>query len=151
MPDCVNLRALFGADYRITFDDCYDSYHVPKASLDPWLMQIACKGGITIYPHGGDLLAVEVDYHSTLAKRLAALPGVTLHQDGNREKTFLFPLALFDQVAAIVQPRRKRKLSPEQRESATARLAQARARLGNTRQSDPGSPETSQKSEGGAK
>jgi hypothetical protein len=149
MPDCVNLRERFGADYRITFDDCYDSFHVPRACLDPWMMQIRCRGGVTIYPHGGDLLAVEVDYHRYLAKRLAAIPGVTLHQDGGNEKTF--PLALFEQVAALVRPRRKRKLSLEQRAAATARLAQARARLGNTRQSEPGSPETSQRARMGPK
>jgi hypothetical protein len=70
----------------------------------------------------GDLLALEVDYHEHLAKRVAQLPGVRLHQAGDRERTYLFPVHLFDQVAEIVKPRRRRKcvLSPEQ----LARLAE---------------------------
>jgi hypothetical protein len=47
---------------------------------------------------------------------LAAIPGVTLWQDGDREKCFLFPADLFPAVAAVVEPRRRRKchLTPEQ-------------------------------------
>jgi hypothetical protein len=154
MPDCVNLRALFGTDYRITFDPCYDPFNVPRDKLDPSMMQLPCKGGITIYLHGGDLLAVEVDYHGTLAKRLAALAGVRVHQDGGwgGEMTLLFAIALFDQVAAIVQPRRKRKLnlSPEQRQAAATRLALVNQRRRTRTQSEPGSPETPQKAQGGA-
>jgi hypothetical protein len=122
MTTCINLLALFGRDYRITFDPAYDPFHVPKDKLDPWMMQIPCERGI-IYPFGGDRLAVEIDYRGPTARAVGALPGVVLHQDGDREKTFLFPLALFDKVAALVQPRKRRRLSPERR----AALAEANA------------------------
>ena len=39
--------------------------------------------------------------------KLAALAGVRLWQDGNTEKTFLFDVSLFDQVARIVKPRKR--------------------------------------------
>lgn len=114
---CIDLAARFGGRYRITWDEAAG----PRPT-DPWLMQIPCQAG-TIYPHGGDKLALELDYHRHLAKRVAAIPGVRLHQDGDHEKTFVFPSDLFDAVAAIVQPKRRRQLTPEQKQSAVDRLA----------------------------
>ena len=57
---CLNLLETFGTDYRVTFDPAYDSRHVPRRCLDPWLMQLPCRGkGVCIYPHGADRLAAE--------------------------------------------------------------------------------------------
>src|SRR5262245_25286113 len=111
----VNLLESFGTLYRVTFDPGYDPRGVPKRRLDPWMMQLPCRRGV-IYPFGGDRLAVEVDYHSQAAKKLAAVPGVELWQDGDHETTFLFPVNLFDRVASLVGPRKRRRchLSPEQ-------------------------------------
>jgi hypothetical protein len=117
---CVNLLERHGADYRVTFDPAYDSRKVPKRCLDPWLMQLRGAGrGVTIYPHGGTRLAVEVDNRWKVAQQLAGLSGVELWQDGDGEKIFLFDVALFDRVAAIVKPRKRRRLTDEQK----ARLA----------------------------
>ena len=44
---------------------------------------------------------------------MAGIPCVVLHQDGDEEKTFLFPASLFDQVAALVEPKKIRRLSEE--------------------------------------
>jgi hypothetical protein len=111
---CINLLERFGKDYKITFDPAYDSGHVPRRCLGPWLLQLPCRGkGVTIYPFGGDRLAVEVDGRPGLVKKLTALPGVEVWQDGDREKTFLFDVGLFDQVAALVRPLRRRRLSSE--------------------------------------
>ena len=112
---CINLRECFGDLYRITRDPSADSL------ADPWLHQIPCERGV-IYPHGGDVLAVDVDHRTPTAKKLAAL-GLTQHHDGNHEKTFHFSVERFDEVAAIVLPRKRRKLSPEQREACAARLS----------------------------
>jgi hypothetical protein len=76
-------------------------------------MTILCRGGITIYPAGGDRLAVDVDYHPGIAKKLAAIPGVTLAQDGDGEKTFVFFLGVAEEVFALVKPRKRRVLSEE--------------------------------------
>ena len=38
-----------------------------------------------------------------------------LHQDGNKERTFFFPVDRFEEVAAIVKPRRRRFLTEKQR------------------------------------
>jgi hypothetical protein len=90
------------------------------------MMTIPCRREVVIYPDGDGTLAVEVDGHPILAKRLAAVSGVVLCHDGDREKTFLFPLGLFERVAELVQPRRRRRLSPEQREASKSRLARYR-------------------------
>ena len=119
--ECVNLKDRYGDWYRIEFDPAYNSRNVPGDKLDPWYMLIPCRRG-TIYPHGDDLLAVDVDYRPITAKRVAALDGVTLHQDGDWEKTFLFHVDLFDEVAKLVKPRRRRRLTEQQRRDGVARL-----------------------------
>lgn len=119
--ECINLQEQLGDRYKIAFDPAYDPAHRRKDALDPWSMVIPCRRG-TIYPFGGDLLAVEIDGRPRTAKRLEQLEGVTLYQDGDREKTFVFHVGLFPEVARIVQPRRKRRLSAEQRRKAAERL-----------------------------
>jgi hypothetical protein len=78
------------------------------------MQTIPCRFG-TICPHGGENLAIEVDGHPRIAKQVEAIPGVVLHQDGDDEKTFVFPLSLFDHVAAIVEPKRIKRLTDEQK------------------------------------
>ena len=85
-------------------------------------MQIPCREcDLVIYLHGEGLLAVQCDRHPFVAKQLVAL-GLCLIQDGDHEKTFVFPIELFEKVAAIVKPRKRRVLSEEQREVLRARL-----------------------------
>jgi hypothetical protein len=112
---CINLLDQFGDKYRITFDPAYSARHVPRAKLDPWMIQIPCQGrGVIIYPYGGATLAVEVDRRPSIVAKLKAIEGLKLYQDGDVEKTFLFDLALFEQVAEVVKPRRKRRVTPLQ-------------------------------------
>ena len=78
------------------------------------MMLVEFRGG-NIYPQGGDLLAVEVEGRRFLRKRLAALPGVTLKQDGDDFQCWTFPADQFEAVAEIVQPYRRRVLTEYQR------------------------------------
>jgi hypothetical protein len=97
---CPNLRDLLGDKYQISRDPAA----LTRAERrNPWLQTIPCQFG-AIYPYGDGLLAAEVDYHPKKAIRLAGIPGVRLHQDGNGEKTFVFPIELFEVVARVVQP-----------------------------------------------
>jgi hypothetical protein len=120
MPTCLNLSELFGKRFRVSHDPAAVT---PSDRKDRWMMIIPCRTGAVIYPYGSNLLAVEIDYRTNLAKRLAAIPGVRLHQCGDREWTFVFALELFDQVAELVRPRRKRRQTPEQRAAGAANLA----------------------------
>jgi hypothetical protein len=120
---CLNLLELFGDKYRITFNCAYTARGVPRDKWDSWMMQIPCREGIVIYPHGGTTLAVELTGHRNLVKVLAAL-GLKLWQDGDRDRTFLFDVSMFPQVAAIVKPHRlPPALTQEQREAVRQRLA----------------------------
>jgi hypothetical protein len=136
-PSCINLLARFGAVYRIAFDPAYDRRNIPRRCLDPWAMVMPCHYG-TIYPHGGDVLAIELDVHPVIARRLAALPGVTLYQDGHDEKTFHFPIDLFEQVAEIVRPKRRRTLTAEQKAKLAAANQATRFRGAGARKTAPG-------------
>jgi hypothetical protein len=123
---CSNLLEVFGEDFRVTFDPAYDPRRVPRRCLDPWMMQLPCRGkGVCIYPHGGPHLAVEVDGRPGLVKKLAAIPGVVLLQDGDGEKTFRFDVANFCRVAEVVRPHRRRRLSPEGRAELAGRMRAA--------------------------
>jgi hypothetical protein len=115
MTSPIDLRERFGGKYRITWDEAREG-----RDESPWLMQIPCAGrGVTVYPHGGSTLAVEVNNRRGVSARLAEL-GLTQHQDGDREKTFLLDVADFDRVAAVVRPRRRRHLSERVRDAFAA-------------------------------
>jgi hypothetical protein len=106
-PTCINLRERFGDRYRIGHDPAAETWGERD---DPWMMTIPCVNG-TIYPHGGSRLAAEC--YGPTARKLKAIAGVTVHQQGDREWTMLFDVSLFDQVAEIMKPRKRRHLSPE--------------------------------------
>ncbi len=116
---CINLKERFGTTFRITRDEACDN------RADPWYYQIPGRMG-TIYPYGGDTLAVEVDYHPFLFARLVRLGFTKVHQDGDHEKTLLFPADKIEEVATIVRSKRRRRLNPERRQEAIERLARFR-------------------------
>jgi hypothetical protein len=47
---------------------------------------------------------------------------VKLVQDGDGETTFAFPVELFDAVAVLIQPRKRRQLTEDQKRELTERL-----------------------------
>ena len=119
---CVDLWRTFGSKYRIQTDPAYDPAGVRRENLDLWYFTIPCRFG-TIWAHGGEMLCVDIDYHGRTARKVGAIPGVRLRFDGSREKTFIFPVALFGKVAKLVKPYRRRQLTPKQRAEAAKLLA----------------------------
>ena len=67
-------------------------------------------------------LATQSDSRS-IGLRVAKVPGVEIIQEGDDGFNATFPVEAFAAVARLVKPKRKRQLSPEQREAATNRLA----------------------------
>lgn len=114
-----DLKELYGSRYKVRFKE-----EDAEGRNDPWAYEMPCKLGI-IYPHGAGTLAVEVDYHPVARRRLTEM-GLRCTQDGDQEATFVFPLEQFDQVAAVVQPRRRRVLSEEEREALIRRTEATR-------------------------
>jgi hypothetical protein len=130
----IDLRHQFGDRYRIEFDPA----HTGRKN-DPWMQIIPCKRG-HIYPHGGGLLGVATNGRGSTATAIAKLPGVTVVQDGDDGLNATFPIELFPQIAKLVKPRRKRQLTPQQRQMAAARLANHR--FSTARQSSSGPQES---------
>lgn len=56
------------------------------------------------------------------ARRLAASSVCELYRNGDNEQTFLFDVAAFETIAAILGPRRRRQVSLAQREAARERM-----------------------------
>jgi hypothetical protein len=86
---------------------------------DPWVQVLVGRHG-EIYPHGRDLLAVEV-YDGRIALRVAeVLNGSLPWQRGEAFFCYVFPVNQLVTVADIIQPPKVRHLSPAARD----RLAQ---------------------------
>ncbi len=114
---CINLKERFGRRFKVGNEESYraDRGHGARAA-DPWLMVVPCYYG-HIFPHGGNLLAASVDGYPKLAGKLRRLPCCRVHQDGDfGEVTVLFDMADFAKVARIIRPRRRRQVSPQERE-----------------------------------
>lgn len=58
---------------------------------------------------------------------LEGLPGVTCAQREDTEAVFTFPVSLYDSVARVMKPKRRRVLSPARREACAATLKAALA------------------------
>jgi hypothetical protein len=136
MSDCVNLLELFGKAYRVDFDPAFDPRHVLQDKLDPWMMLLESRLG-TIFPHGGNLLAVEVKGRPSVRRKLDALPCCRRCQIGEGYGCWTFPVDCFDKVAAIVKPRRKRAWSDEQRQKAAEQLKANLSKPSESRENPP--------------
>jgi hypothetical protein len=127
MSTCINLRECYGDSYRVTGEpSCSHTHH--NRLCDPWYAIVLCQNG-HIYPFGGDMLAAATNNRGPIATRLAQLPCVRVHQDGDDGVTVVFPAGEFAQVAALLKPRRRRRLTPEQRAERIEQLAEARKLL----------------------
>jgi hypothetical protein len=117
---CPDLKALAAGKYRLKREESYHVEHGKHGrSMDPWLWMIPCQHG-HMFPFGSGLLGASTDRRGGIARRLAALPGCRVHQDGDDGLTVVFPEAMFEMVAAILKPRRRRRWSEAQRARAIA-------------------------------
>jgi hypothetical protein len=119
MDCCINLRERFGDRYRVGYEESYYAQYGEHARVDdPWLRIILCRHG-HIYPQGGDMLAASTSKRGPVAGALVRLDCTTVLQDGSDGVNVAFHADHFEEVAAILKPRRKRQVSDEER----ARLA----------------------------
>lgn len=144
MTTCIDLQKVFGDKYRIDRDPAYFAEYGENARIpDPWYWRIGCTHGY-IYPQGGELLGASTIRRGAIANRLAAVPGVSIAQDGDDGINVIFPIEIFDAVAKIMKPRKRRRLSPAHRKTLVAAGTAALERYRNfgfdstTRQRDLG-------------
>jgi hypothetical protein len=110
-PTCINLRERLGDRFKLWHEESYQAERPEfRAEEEVWLQIIPCRSG-HISPWGGNLLAACLPAGS-VANRVRALPFTQVVQDGSEE------------VAELVHPRRRRRLSLEGRR----KLAQAGAK-----------------------
>ena len=69
------------------------------------------------------MLTASTSHRGPIAHRLANLPGVNVVQDGDDGLNAVFHVDDFDAVAEIMKPRRRRRLTPDQRLERADRLA----------------------------
>jgi len=111
-----DLRELAGSTYRIELDPA--ASHEPGGRKNPWYFTIPCRNG-HIYPQSDKLLALWWESSVRLDRQC---PALTLYQDGDDEKTYLFAPEDFEEVAKVTHPKRRRRLTPSQRQKAIQRL-----------------------------
>ena len=123
MMDCINLKKRFGGRYRVVYEESYFVEHRLTARADdPWLQVLLCQHG-HIYPHGRDVLAASTNTRGGIARKLAALDCTEVIQDGSDGVNARFDVRDFERVAELLKPRRRRRLTVEQRRAAAERLA----------------------------
>lgn len=142
--ECINLRSRFGREYRIRHDESYAAERPEfRAAEELWLQIIPCRHG-HIYPAGGNRLAVSTNQRGPVANRIRRLPFVEVLQDGSDGINATFPVERFEDVAAIVRPKRRRVVSEQER----LRLAELSRRHGfkpkHISQDAPSGPERAQ-------
>jgi hypothetical protein len=115
----VNLQDRLGKQFRISHDPACDAEHKRP---EPEQLVIRCKTGAEIYPFGDETLAVDLEGHRTIRKRLDQLECCQPYQRGDDFASFLFDVADFRAVARIVKPYRRRQLSESERARLIAQL-----------------------------
>ena len=120
--ECVDLKQRFGERYRVTYEE---SYYVDRGdgarTKAPWLMVLPCKNGY-ICPWGGSTLVACTNANGSVASQLRKLPFTTVAQDGDDGVNVLFDVKYLDEIAAIMKPRRRRRLSESQKRKSIERL-----------------------------
>ena len=123
-PTCLNLKELFGDRYKLEYEESYYAERPEfRRQEEPWLTQIPCQHG-HIGVWGDDWLVASTNHAGRVATRLRELPFTELAMDGADGANVLFTVDHFDEVAQILKPRRRRRLSEEHK----ARLAASNAK-----------------------
>jgi hypothetical protein len=108
MMNPIDLKTLAAGRFRLFYDEA--ALIEQGGKKDPWYQVIPCRYG-QIYPYSDTLLAIH-SKGSGIRRKLQAIDGLKLHNwSDDGEAIFLFAPGLFDQVAEIVKPKRKRRLS----------------------------------------
>jgi hypothetical protein len=126
MKSCIDLKERFGQQYQVTYEESYEADRGRRArGHDPWLLIMPCRFG-HIYPQGGELLAASTNHRGPVANQLSSLPCVSMLQDGDDGVSIVFHVDDFAEVARLMKPRKRRRLSSEKRAEQSERLRKYR-------------------------
>ena len=124
-PECVNLKDRFGDRFKVDYEESYFAERTIRSVVDPWLMIVLCANG-EIGPYGGEHLLACTRSRGPVAKALKALDCIEVTQDGDDGINAKFHVDDFDRVAEIMRPRRRRRLTEEQKAASVERLSRFR-------------------------
>lgn len=126
MTSCIDLKATYGRRFKVALEESYHAQQGRREARDAlWLQIIPGRLG-HVFPHGGNMLAASTNSNGPTARKLVALPGVVLWQNGSDGVTVLFSPDQLEAVAALLHLRRRRVLS----EAARAHLRTLGAKYG---------------------
>jgi len=112
----IDLKAEFGGKWQIGLDEAAGGRWA-----DPWNYIVRCRHG-HLYPVDGDRIGAATDRAGAIVRKLRAIDGVEVFQDGEDGANAVFHRAKLRFIARVMKPRSARHLSPAQR----AALAQGR-------------------------
>ena len=112
----IDLRAEFGGKWQIGLDEA-----ARGRWADPWNYIVRCRHG-HLYPVDGDRIGAATDRAGVIVRKLRAIDGVEIFQDGEDGANVVFHRAKLRYIARVMKPRSVRQLSPAQRTA----LAQGR-------------------------
>jgi hypothetical protein len=119
----VDLAASFGHRFKVSREADGATWEKWPVADRVWLLEIRGRYGL-VHPHGGDTLIAVVDAkaHPHVAVAVRALPFLTGLSDGAEIRAH-FPAERLEEVAELLELRRRRRLSPEQWARNAERLA----------------------------
>lgn len=109
--DCIDLRPWADSHrYRWRFEESYGAEKAENRGDGRWYVEVICKHGL-IYPKGGNTLLA----YSTVGtkQQVRKIEGAEHHQWDGYCEVFRFPADKLDEVASILQPRKRRTLDPD--------------------------------------
>ncbi len=123
-PKCIDLEELFWDRYKVRYEESYYAERTKKTLDDPWLKIVLCeRNGVHIHPWGSIGSDTELAVNCVagpIGNKLAKMDGTTVLLDGNDGKTIGFPSSMFEDVAKIVHPRKRKIGRPPTQESLDA-------------------------------
>lgn len=114
----IDLKAEFGGKWQIGLDEA-----ARGRWADPWNYIVRCKHG-HLYPVDGDRIGAATNRAGAIVRKLRAIDGVEVFQDGEDGANAVFDRAKLRFIQRVMKPRPVRQLSAAQRSA----LAQGRLR-----------------------
>lgn len=113
----LNLKELYGQEYRIDHDDSVEKY---QKKIEPEYYMIEGTHG-HIYPYSNKYLAVWVNGKRRISD-VKKWEGLSITQEGDDEAIFIFLPDMFEQVAKKIRAYKRPRVSDEERQLRSERL-----------------------------
>lgn len=111
----MNLKEKFGSRYRVTLDESFKIADTESRKEEWRYQEIKGKYGV-IFPYGWDKPAVTFTSNVVANRFSQKANDWQILQNGEDERTYLIPKSDLGEIFDAIKPRKKRQLTPEQRE-----------------------------------